>query len=56
MLDDLENEFNFEVFRLHDKYEGIDIWVDHHHHISHNEKTDFYSEEVAKMILTRIDE
>ena len=56
MLDDLEKEFNFEVFRLHDKYEVMDIWVDQFHHISHSEKTDFYSEEIAKMILTRIDE
>ena len=56
MLNDLEKEFNFEVFKLHDKYETIDIWVDHDHNISHSEKTNFYSEEVAKMILTRIDE
>ena len=56
MLDDLEKEFNFEVFRLHDKYEVMDIWTDHVHIISHSEKTDFYSEEIAKMILTRIDE
>ena len=56
MLDDLEKEFNFEVFRLHDKYEVMDIWVDQFHHISHSEKTDFYSEEIAKMILTGIDE
>ena len=56
MLNDLEKEFSFEVFKLHDKYETIDIWVDHDHNISHSEKTDFYSEEVAKMILTRIDE
>ena len=56
MLNDLEKEFSFEVFKLHDKYETIDIWVDHDHNISHSEKTNFYSEEVAKMILTRIDE
>ena len=56
MLNDLEKEFNFEVFKLHDKYETIDIWVDHDHNISHSEKTNFYSEEIAKMILTRIDE
>jgi hypothetical protein len=56
MLDDLEKEFNFEVFRLHDKYNVMDIWIDNDHHIAHSEKTDFYSEEVAKMILTRIDE
>jgi len=56
MLDDLEKEFNFEVFRLHDKYDVMDIWIDNDHHIAHSEKTDFYSEEVAKMILTRIDE
>ena len=54
MLDDLENEFNFEVFRLHDKYDSIDIWTDHEHLIDHNEKTDFFSEDIAKIILTRI--
>ena len=54
MLDDLENEFNFEVFRLHDKYDSIDIWIDHEHLIDHNEKTDFFSEDIAKIILTRI--
>jgi len=56
MLNDLEKEFSFEVFKLHDKYETIDVWVDNDHHISHSEKTNFYSEEIAKMILTRIDE
>jgi hypothetical protein len=54
MLDDLENEFNFEVFRLHYKYDSIDIWNDHEHLIDHNEKTDFFSEDIAKIILTRI--
>ena len=54
MLDDLENEFNFEVFRLHDIYDSIDIWTDHEHLIDHNEKTDFFSEDIAKIILTRI--
>ena len=56
MLDDLENEFNFEVFTLHDKYDSIDIWHDHNHLVSHTKKTDFFSEDVAKIILTRIDE
>ena len=56
MLDDLEKEFNFEVFRLHDKYQSLDIWTDHDHLLSHNEKTDFYSEEIAKMLITKIDE
>ena len=49
-------EFNFEVFRLHDKYQSLDIWADHDHLLSHNEKTDFYSEEIAKMLITKIDE
>ena len=56
MLDDLENEFKFKVFRLHDKYDSLDIWVNHDHLISHDKKMDFYSEEIAKMLLTRIDE
>ena len=56
MLDDLEKEFNFEVFRLHDKYQSLDICADHDHLLSHNEKTDFYSEEIAKMLITKIDE
>tara|TARA_B110000014_G_scaffold259351_1_gene247022 strand:- start:1387 stop:2289 length:903 start_codon:yes stop_codon:yes gene_type:complete len=56
MLDDLEKEFNFKVFRLHDKYDTLDIWVNHDHLISHDKKMDFYSEEIAKMLLTRIDE
>jgi len=56
MLDDLENEFNFKVFRLHDKYDALDIWVNHDHLVSHDKKMDFYSEEIAKMLLTQIDE
>ena len=57
MLENLEQEFDFEVFRLHDKYDDeLDIWVDHDHLISHNKKTDFYSEEIAKMLLTEMKE
>tara|TARA_B100001179_G_C18594360_1_gene406411 strand:+ start:538 stop:1509 length:972 start_codon:yes stop_codon:yes gene_type:complete len=56
MLDDLEKEFDFEVFRLHDKYQSLDIWADHDHLVSHSSKTDFYSEDIAKILLTRIDE
>ena len=56
MLNDLEGEFNFKVHRLHDKVDSMEIWVDHDHLISHSSETDFYSEEVAKMILNRIDE
>ena len=56
MLEDLEQEFDFEVFRLHDKYDDdLDIWVDHDHLIAFSEKTDFYSQEIAKMLLTKMD-
>ena len=56
MLEDLEQEFGFEVFRLHDKYDDeLDIWVDHDHLIAFDKKTDFYSQEIAKMLLTKMD-
>ena len=54
MVENLSNEFSFEVFTLHDKYDALDIWVDHDHIVSHNNKTNFYSEDVAKIIFTRI--
>lgn len=56
MLFNLETEFNFKVYRLHDKVDSMDIWIDYDHLISHNEKTNFYSEEIAKMLLDRIDD
>ena len=55
MLDDLEKEFNFKVFKLHDKYDSVDIWNDHDHLVSNNNKTNFYSEEIAKILLSEID-
>ena len=56
MLINLETEFNFEVYRLHDKVSSMSVWKDHDHLVAHNPETDFYSEEIAKMILDRIDE
>ena len=55
MLDDLEKEFNFKVFKLHDKYDSVDICNDHDHLVSNNNKTNFYSEEIAKILLSEID-
>ena len=49
MLDDLEKEFDFKVFRLHDKYDSLDIWNDHDHLVANNNKTNFYSEEIIKI-------
>jgi hypothetical protein len=55
MLDDLEKEFNFKIFKLHDKYDSLDIWQDHDHLVANNKKTNFYSEEIGRMLLTKID-
>ena len=56
MLEDLEKEFNFKVFTLHDKYDKTGLWVDHDHLISHNKKTDFYSQEISRILLTATEE
>ena len=56
MLINLETEFNFKVYRLHDKVSSMSVWKDHDHLVAHNPETDFYSEEIAKIILVRIDE
>jgi len=56
MLEDLEKEFDFKVFRLHDKYDKPGLWTDHDHLIAFDKRTDFYSHEISRILLTTIGE
>ena len=56
MMDNLEQEFDLKVYRLHDKYDTEGIWIDHDHIIAYDEKTNFYSEEIATILLTEMKE
>lgn len=53
ILKDLETEFNFKIYKLHDKYDDMNIWKDNTH-LAINLKTSFYSTDIVEIILSEI--
>lgn len=55
LLDDISKEFNIKIYDFSEKYSDMPIWSDTSH-IAYNDKSLIYSNDIAKMILTEIEE
>jgi len=53
VLDEVSKELNVDVYDYFDKYADMPIWVDLEH-VSYNEKSSIYTDDVTKMILLEI--
>lgn len=53
VLDEVSKELNVDVYDYFDKYADTPIWVDLEH-VSYNEKSSIYTDDVTKMILLEI--
>lgn len=54
IVKDLEKEFSFKIYKLHDKYGDMSVWKDNTH-LAINQKTSFYSTDVTRIILSEIE-
>lgn len=50
ILEHISSEFDFHIYYLHNKHTEMDIW-ENHNHLVVSQKTNFYSEEIASMIV-----
>ena len=53
VLDEVSKELNVDVYDYFDKYADMPIWIDLEH-VSYNEKSSIYTDDVTKMILLEI--
>lgn len=55
LVDELSENHNIKIFNLSDSYDNLEIWRSVNH-ISHNPKSLIYSEDIAKMIMSELNE
>ena len=52
-LNELKNEFNFEIIDMSKKYENLEIWQDHNH-VAFNTKSEIFSNDIYKIIIDKM--
>jgi hypothetical protein len=55
ILNDLQNDSNVTIYRLDQKYADLSIWYDVSH-VSYNENSMIYSEDLANLIVSKIEQ